>query len=69
MPAEEKVIKDFERWEGILDKLGEWVDRIYYDPEITVFSNKPQVSYLRTACDFLSENIKLLKNDYIRRKT
>jgi len=69
MPPEEKVVKDFEKWEAAVDDLAEWVDRIYYDSEISTFSNKPQISYLRTAADFLSTNLKIIKDDYIRRKT
>jgi len=68
MPPEEKLVTDFEHWEAVVDDLAEWVDRIYYNPEISVFSNKPQISYLRTAADFLRTNLKIIKDDYIRRK-
>ena len=69
MPPEEKIVNDFEQWEAAVDDLAEWVDRIYYNPEIATFSNKPQISYLRTAADFLRTNLKIIKDDYIRRTT
>jgi len=68
MPIDEKVLKDFDRYHDMVDKLAEWVDRIYYDPGFATFSNKPKISYIITACDFIRENLKLLKAEYIIRK-
>ena len=68
MPVDEKLLKDFDRYAAMIDSLAEWIDRIYYDPDVGTFSNKPKISYLTTACDFLTENLKSLKAEYIIRK-
>lgn len=64
MPIDDKTVRDMEHYIDMLEKLGSFLDRIYYDPSVATMSNKPIISMLETAADYLYQNLSQLKASY-----
>jgi hypothetical protein len=69
MAIDEKIVKDFDTHTSDVDRLHNWLNQLYYDPEFSTLFNRPILSMLMTGCDYLSENLKLLRNKYITLKS
>ena len=65
---DETILKDFNRSIRQLSEIKEWIDKLYYDPEFSTLFNRPVLSMLSTACEYVFTNLIELKQKYITRK-
>ena len=68
MPADEKILKDFDTYTKRMEDQKEWLNKLYYDPEFSTLFNRPMLSMLLTGCDFFIENFAEMKRKYELRK-
>ncbi|MBA7636506.1 hypothetical protein ES703_44126 [subsurface metagenome] len=51
---------------GEIDETREFLEFLYKDPKIATPFNKPVISVLITACDYLSTNLEILRAKTIK---
>lgn len=68
MPADEKILTDFDKHHKAVEDLRDWFDKLYYDPVFSTLFNRPVLSLMMTGCDYLIENLEGLKRKYVTRK-
>lgn len=61
MAVDEKVINDIEEAVKKITNVKELLNRIYYHPEFGNIFNKPVLSLLITACDYLNSNLDVIR--------
>ena len=65
MTIDTKITDDLdEDVTGVL-KIREHLAKLYYDPQFSTIFNRPVLSMLLNGCDYLTQNITLLKDKYI----
>jgi len=60
--SEEVVIEDFTTHIDHVQALRDWLQKLYYTEEFGVFFQRPIISLLITGCDYLTENLKTMRN-------
>ncbi|GAH37809.1 unnamed protein product [marine sediment metagenome] len=65
---DEIVVKDLEKHIGHLEELSKWLNDIYYRPDFVTIFNQPVISMMSTGTDYLTENLRLLKQKYLLRQ-
>ena len=68
MPADPKILADFDLHLKRVEELGVWLDKLYYSDEFSNLFNRPVLRMMITGCDYLTENLEGLKRKYIARK-
>lgn len=69
MPIDEKILADFDKHIKAVEELAAWFDKLYYTEEFATLFNRPVLRMMITGCDYLTENLELLKRKYMTRKT
>lgn len=64
---DQKIIDDLDANVSKVNDVKAFLDRLYYDQEFSTVFNRPVLSMLISACDYLSSNIALLKTKYLAR--
>lgn len=68
MPADEKILSDFDKYHKGVEDLSTWLDKLYYSEEFSTLFNRPVLRMMITGCDYLIENLEELKRKYMARK-
>ena len=61
---DDKLLSDFNNHIDQLQKTKDWLDKLYYHPEFSSLFNKPVISMLITAADYLRSNLVTLRQKY-----
>jgi len=69
MATDEKILQDFDIYLKQLDQIHNWLNLLYYDTVFSTLFNRPVLSMLMTGCDYLTENIRLLRIKYLTSKS
>lgn len=67
MAIDVKIVEDIKGHVESIEAAKAWLEKIYYIPEFTTMFTKPVISMLITACDYLSQNLDILRQKYIDR--
>lgn len=65
MTIDEKLVSDLDKQIKNAESIQEFMDKIYYNEEISTFFNKPVLSMLSTAATYLLENLQLQRTKYM----
>lgn len=61
---DDKLLSDFRKHTEQLQGTKTWLNDLYYHPEFSSLFNRPVISMLITACDYLRENLITLRQKY-----
>jgi len=65
MPViDDKLISDFNKHVKELEGVKAWLNDLYYHPEFSSLFNRPVISMLITAADYLTQNLITLRQKY-----
>ena len=65
MPVlDDKLLSDFEKHTKELEDIKSWLNDLYYHPEFSSLFNRPVISMLITAADYLRQNLITLRQKY-----
>lgn len=67
MVEDNKILINMDEHISHLERLKEWFDEIYNDPEFATLINKPRISTLKSGADYLLVNMRRLRADYVGR--
>lgn len=59
--VDEILMADIEKHVNNLVDLKNWLDKVYYHPEFGNMMNRPVISLLKTADQYIFENLLILK--------
>lgn len=59
---DEKIITDLGDAMSKIEEVKVLINRLYYDPEFSSVFNRPVLSLLSAACDYLAQNLTILRN-------
>jgi len=62
---DEKVISDLKDSSNAVLKVKDLLNTLYYDKEFSTVFNRPVLSMLMIACDYLSNNLNELSTKYV----
>jgi hypothetical protein len=65
MSIDTKIIDDLDEDVRKVAEVKDHLTRLYYNEQFSSIFNRPVLSMLFNGCDYLSENIKLLREKYI----
>ncbi|GAG77220.1 unnamed protein product [marine sediment metagenome] len=61
----EEVVRDFDANMVKAEEIKVFLRRLYYDPEFSTLFNRPVLTMLITATDYLHSNLNVLKVKYL----
>lgn len=64
MPEKDQIVRDCEGFVSDLERLHEWLRKVYYSDDFSTFFNRPVLSLLIAAVLYLIENLNALKQKY-----
>jgi len=59
---DDKIILDLEHAMSKIAEVRVLLNQLYYDPEFANVFNRPVLSLLSAACDYLDQNLTILRN-------
>lgn len=62
------IIKDLDHNMQTMEDMKLFLDRLYYNNEFATMFNKPVLSMMSSGCDFLIENFRRLKVQYLAKQ-
>ena len=62
---DEQIVKDFDANMARTTEVKDFLKKLYYDPEFSTLFNRPVLSMLITAAEYLRANLNVLKVKYL----
>lgn len=66
---EQKILDDLDRNIRRLEDVGDFLDKLYYNPETAEVFNKGVLERLKVGADYLLDNFRLLSEKYLTLKS
>ncbi|GAI97983.1 unnamed protein product [marine sediment metagenome] len=68
MPIDEKIIDDIKEHTDNVQALQDWLDKLYFDTQLSTVFNRPILSILITGCRFMIANLAAMKTTYLTKR-
>lgn len=62
---EDQIVKDFDASMERANEIKDFLKKLYYDPEFSTLFNRPVLTMLITAAEYLNSNLLVLKIKYL----